>query len=317
VLRSYVECVNYFIKKGVCSNLSFHGKGFYFGLPSSYWIDGEVVLRVAFQGELGAYSESAVYSFFGESVEVKPCESFADVFESVKTGGVEYGVVPIENSIEGSVNRTYDLFLEYDLKVCGEVVLRISHCLIAHQGTKLDQIKTVYSHPQALAQCRKFLEEHKLEAISTFDTAGSVKMIKEERLMNSAAIASGRAAEIYNMTILAREIEDIKNNSTRFFVLRKQDSPYSGQDKTSIIFATKSIPGALYQVLKEFADRNINLTKIESRPTKRTPWEYHFYLDFQGHRTEKQCLDALEAIKDKTIFVKILGSYKQAKKPKS
>jgi chorismate mutase/prephenate dehydratase len=247
-------------------------------------------LRVTFQGELGAYSESAVYSFFSPSAEVKPCESFAEVFESVKSGAVNYGVVPIENSIEGSVNRTYDLFLEYDLKVCGEIILRISHCLIAHQGTELDQIKTVYSHPQALAQCRKFLEEHKLKAISTFDTAGSVKMIKEEKLMDAAAIASERAAEIYNMTILAREIEDAKNNSTRFFVLNKQDSPYSGKDKTSIIFATKSIPGALYQVLKEFADRNINLTKIESRPTKRTPWEYHF-------------------------FVKILGSYKAAKKP--
>ena len=276
---------------------------------------GEEELKVAFQGELGAYSESAVYSFFGQSVDVKPCKNFGNVFESVKTGDVNYGVVPIENSIEGSVNRTYDLFLEYDLKVCGEIIIRISHCLIAHKGTKLDQIKTVYSHPQALAQCRKFLEQHKLKAISTFDTAGSVKMIKEEKLMDAAAIASERAAEIYNMTILAREIEDIKNNSTRFFVLNKQDSPYSGEDKTSIIFATKSIPGALYQVLKEFADRKINLTKIESRPTKHTPREYHFHLDFEGHRTEKQCQDALKSIKNKTIFVKILGSYKTAKKP--
>lgn len=246
---------------------------------------------------------------------MKPCESFAQVFESVKTGDVKHGVVPIENSIEGSVNRTYDLFLEYDLKVCGEIILRISHCLIAHQGTKLNQIKTVYSHPQALAQCRKFLEKYNLRAISTFDTAGSVKMIKEEKLVEAAAIASERAAQIYNMTILEREIEDIKNNSTRFFVLNKQDSHYSGQDKTSIIFATKSIPGALYRVLKEFAGRNINLTKIESRPTKRTPWEYHFYLDFEGHRTEKQCQEALEGIRDKTLFVKILGSYKAAKKP--
>jgi chorismate mutase/prephenate dehydratase len=271
-------------------------------------------LRVAFQGELGAYSESAVYSFFGQSVDVKPCKNFGEVFESVKTGDVNYGVVPIENSIEGSVNRTYDLFLEYDLKVCGEIILRISHCLIAHKGTSIDQIKTVYSHPQALAQCRKFLEQHKLKAISTFDTAGSVKMIKEEKLMDAAAIASERAAQIYEMTILAKEIEDIKNNSTRFFVLDKQDSSYSGEDKTSIIFAAKSVPGALYQVLKEFADRNINLTKIESRPTKSTPWEYHFYLDFEGHRTEIKCQQALNSIRDKTIFVKILGSYKAANK---
>lgn len=273
------------------------------------------VLRIAFQGELGAYSEMAVYSFFGESVEVKPCKSFDEVFENVKTGNVDYGVVPIENSIEGSVNRTYDLFLEYDLKVCGEIIIRISHCLIAHEGTKIDQIKTVYSHPQALAQCRKFLEQHKLRAISTFDTAGSVKMIKEEKMTNAAAIASERAAIIYNMTILKKEIEDTKNNSTRFFVLDKKDSPYSGMDKTSIIFAEKSVPGALYLVLKEFADRNINLTKIESRPTKSTPWEYHFYLDFEGHRTEAKCQQALEAIKDKTVFIKILGSYKAANKP--
>ena len=271
-------------------------------------------LKIAFQGELGAYSESAVYSFFDQSVTVKPCKSFDEVFESVKTGDVDYGVVPIENSIEGSVNRTYDLFLEYDLKVCGEIIIRISHCLIANKCTSIDSIKTVYSHPQALAQCRKFLEQHQLEAISNFDTAGSVKMIKEKQLMDAAAIASERAAQIYDMTILAKEIEDVKNNSTRFFVLDKQDSSYSGEDKTSIIFAAKSIPGALHKVLKEFADRNINLTKIESRPTKQTPWEYHFYLDFEGHRTETKCQQALERIKDKISFIKILGSYKAAQK---
>ena len=272
-------------------------------------------MRVAFQGELGAYSEMAVYSFFGEDVKVKPCKSFDEVFEKVKTKKVDRGVVPIENSIEGSVNRTYDLFLEYDLNVCGEIIIRISHCLITHKDTSINQIKTVYSHPQALAQCRKFLEQNKLRAVSNFDTAGSVKMIKEEELIDAAAIASERAAQIYEMTILAREIEDIKNNSTRFFVLDKQDSPYSGEDKTSIIFATKSIPGALFKILGDFADLNINLTKIESRPTKQTPWEYHFYLDFEGHRTEKQSQEALRRIKDKTLFVKILGSYKAANKP--
>jgi len=139
-------------------------------------------------------------------------------------------------------------------------------------------------------------------------------MIKEENMTNAAAIASERAAQIYDMTILAREIEDVKNNSTRFFVLDKQDSPYSGEDKTSIIFTTKSIPGALYKILGEFANRDINLTKIESRPTKQTPWEYHFYLDFEGHRTETKRQEALDSIKDKTVFVKILGSYRSANK---
>jgi len=269
-------------------------------------------VKVAFQGEIGAYSESAIYSFFGPSAGVKPCKNLSDVFESVKKEETLYGVVPIENSIEGSVNQTYDLFLEYDLKVYGEIVLKISHCLIAHPGIRLNFIKTVYSHPQALAQCRKFLEQLGCRVISTFDTAGSVKVIKEERLMDAGAIASERTAEIYRMNILAREIGDTPNNYTRFFVLAKQDSPYSGEDKTSIIFSVKSIPGALYNVLKEFAVRNINLTKIESRPTKRTPWEYNFYLDFEGHRNEEKCREALESIKDKTLFVKILGSYKAA-----
>jgi chorismate mutase/prephenate dehydratase len=269
-------------------------------------------MKVAFQGEIGAYSESAVYSFFGSSVEVKPCRSLSCVFQSVKKEETIYGVVPIENSIEGSVNQTYDLFLDYNLKVCGEIILKITHCLIAHPGTQLDSIKTVYSHPQALAQCRKFLEQLGCRLISTFDTAGSVKMIRNERLTDAAAIAGERAAEIYGMSTLAKEIGDTRNNYTRFFVLSKQDSPYSGEDKTSIIFSVKSIPGALSLVLKEFAVRNLNLTKIESRPTKRTPWEYNFYLDFEGHRNEGKSREALRSIKDKTVFLKILGSYKAA-----
>ena len=269
-------------------------------------------MKVAFQGEIGAYSESAIYFFFGSSVEVKPCRNLSDVFESVKKEETRYGVVPIENSIEGSVNRTYDLFLEYDIKVCGEIVLKIAHCLITHPGTQLDSIKAVYSHPQALAQCRNFLEELGCRLISTFDTAGSVKMIKEEGLMDAGAIASNRAAEIYSMKILAKEIGDTPNNCTRFFVLSKQDLPHSDGNKTSMIFSVKSIPGTLYAVLKEFAARDINLTKIESRPTKRTPWEYNFYLDFDGHRNEERCRKALESIRDKTLFVKILGSYKAA-----
>jgi chorismate mutase/prephenate dehydratase len=271
-------------------------------------------MKVAFQGERGAYSESAVYFFFGSSAEVKPCKSLSEVFESVKKEKTRHGVVPIENSIEGSVNQTYDLFLEYDLKVCGEIILKIAHCLIAHPGTQLDSIKTVYSHPQALAQCRNFLEQLGCRLISTFDTAGSVKMIKEEGMMDAGAIASKRAAEIYSMKILAKEIGDTPNNYTRFFVLSKQDTPHSDGNKTSIIFSVKSIPGTLHAVLKEFATREINLTKIESRPTKRTPWEYNFYLDFDGHRNEEKCREALESIRDKTLFVKILGSYKAALK---
>ncbi len=269
-------------------------------------------MRVAFQGEKGAYSESAVYSFFGSATEIKPCRELSEVFERVKKGEIEYGVVPIENSLEGSVNQTYDLFLEHDLQVCGEIVLRIVHCLIAHPGTSSDSVKTVYSHPQALAQCKRFLERLGCKLIPAFDTAGSVRMIKEEGLRDAAAIASEIAAEIYGMDVLAKEIEDSPNNYTRFFVLSKHDSPYSGEDKTSIIFSAKNIPGALYEVLEEFAKRRIDLTKIESRPTKKTPWEYNFYLDFKGHRNEEKCRQALTSIQDKTLFIKILGSYKAA-----
>lgn len=269
-------------------------------------------MQVAFQGERGAYSESAVYAYFGPTAEVKPCRYLSDVFIQVENGETDFGVVPIENSIEGSVTQTYDLFLTFDLKVCGEVIIKVVHCLIAHAGKNIDEIKTVYSHPQALAQCRKFLEKLNCKIIPAFDTAGSVKMIKDERMLDAAAIASERAAKIYDMAVIAKEIGDSPNNYTRFFVLAKDDAPYTGKDKTSIIFSIKSYPGSLYKVLGEFAKRNINLSKIESRPTKQTPWEYNFYLDFEGHKTEKQCKEALEAIKDKTNFVKILGSYKAA-----
>jgi chorismate mutase/prephenate dehydratase len=269
-------------------------------------------MRVAFQGEKGAYSESAVYAFFGQSVDIKPCRNLSDVFESVEKGETEYGVVPIENSIEGSVNQTYDLFLTHNLKVCGEVIQKLDHCLIANPNTKLESIKVVYSHPQALAQCGNFLERLGCDVVPTYDTAGSVKMMKEKKLKDAGAIASERAAKIYEMKILARNIADNPNNYTRFFALSKNDSPPTGRDKTSIIFSVKHVPGSLYRALEEFAKRNISLTKIESRPTKRTPWEYNFYLDFEGHRQEEKCLEALRELEKSTVFVRILGSYPRA-----
>ena len=265
--------------------------------------------NVAFQGEPGAYSESAVYQFFGSKTQVKPCRDFQDVFESVKKQEVQAGVVPVENSLEGSVNQNYDLFFNYDLKVCGEVIVKVEHCLIVNPGTNINQIKSVYSHPQALAQCRSYLEKARWEIIPTYDTAGSVKIIKEQKLTNAAAIASERAAELYGMQILARDIADNKENFTRFFVLSNEDSPATGKDKTSIIFSAKHEPGSLYHALGEFAKRNINLTRIESRPTKKTAWEYNFYLDFEGHRTDPNCSEALKALEKYATFIKILGSY--------
>ncbi len=269
-------------------------------------------VKVAFQGEVGAYSESAVYEYFGSSAQPIPCKRFSDVFENVEKGKTDFGVVPIENSIEGSVTQVYDLFLKYDLKVRGEIVLKIVHCLIANPGVKLNEIKVIFSHPQALGQCRNFLEQLNCELISTYDTAGSVKMIKEQKIIDAAAIASERAAKIYNMEVLAKGIADNPNNYTRFFVLSKFDAPPTGNDKTSIIFSTRHVPGALYRALGEFALRGINLTKIESRPTRQKPWEYNFYLDFEGHRSEPRCAEALEGLKSNALFVKILGSYPKA-----
>jgi chorismate mutase/prephenate dehydratase len=266
-------------------------------------------MKITYQGEAGAYSEMAVYKFFGSKAEPVPCKDFRDVFESVKNGEVSNGVVPIENSIEGSVNQNYDLFLAYDLNVCGEIAVKLSHVLITNPQTKFEDIKNVYSHPQAIGQCRKYLEKHNWEAISAYDTAGSVKTIREKQLYTAAAIASEKAADLYSMKIVARDIADNPSNYTRFLVLSHEDALPTGDDKTSIIFSAKHAPGSLYHALGEFASRNINLTRIESRPTKTTAWQYNFYLDFEGHKTEKRCTEALQTLEKYATFVKILGSY--------
>jgi len=270
-------------------------------------------VAVAFQGEPGAYTEEAAYRFFGKSTESRPYESLDEVFEAVEVGGIPFAVVPVENSLEGSITRAYDLLLDSPLMICGETELRISHCLIAATGASLDSIKMVYSHPQALGQCRSFLKHLNCELIPASDTAGSVRMIKKEGLKDCAAVASAGAAEIYGMKIIAREIEDNPHNFTRFFILSKEDSPPTGNDKTSIVFSLKHKPGALYDCLREFASRNINLTKLESRPTRHQPWEYNFYMDVAGHRQEEDVSEALKHLEEHSIFVKILGSYPRAR----
>lgn len=268
---------------------------------------------VAFQGELGAYSEEAAVRFFGAGVQVKPCERLEDVFRAVEKDDAQFGIAPIENSLEGSISKTYDLLLDSGLKVCGEIELKVSHCLIANPGATLDSIKRIYSHPQALGQCRAFIKHLNCELIPTYDTAGSVKMIKEKRITDGAAIASTRAAEIYRMKIINCGIEDNPNNFTRFFILAKEDAPPSGNDKTSVVFSVKHKPGALFSFLEELAVKNINLTKIESRPTRQKPWEYNFYLDFEGHREDRVPKETLEKLQDYAIFIKVLGSYPRAK----
>ena len=270
-------------------------------------------VEIAFHGEAGAYGEEAAFRFFGPSMMIRPRESLEEVFKSVERGEVQFGVVPIENSLEGIISRVYDLMLDSSLRVCGEIELRVIHCLIANQGAGLDTIKRIYSHPQALAQCRSFLKHLNCELIPTENTATSVRMVKEKGTTDDAAIASSRAAEIYEMKVIAQEIEDNPNNFTRFFILSKEDSPPSGDDKTSIAFSTKDVPGALYESLRAFASRNINLTKLESRPTKQKPWEYNFYLDFEKHRDDKVAREALDVLEKSSIFVKVLGSYPRAR----
>ena len=271
-----------------------------------------VVNKVAFQGERGAYSELAVIHFFPASAPI-PVRSFQEVIETLSSGLCDYAVVPIENSIEGSVNEVYDLLLQSNLYIVGETYQRIHHCLIAIKGIDVGSLREVYSHPQALAQCRQYINEKKLASVPVYDTAGAVKMIKEGQYKRAAAIASKRAAEIYGMEILDVGIEDRKSNFTRFYVLSREsaNTKPSGNDRTSIIFSVKHAPGSLVNILSEFARREINLTKIESRPTKETPWEYNFFTDFEGHILDSKVKDVLNVIESKTAFVKVLGSYKK------
>jgi prephenate dehydratase len=259
----------------------------------------------------------ATLQYFPNAVELMPLKSFQDVFYAAESGGVDFAVVPVENSIEGSVNEVYDLLLQTKkMGVTGEVYQRVRHCLIANKGARKNAIKQAYSHPQALAQCREYLQKHRMELMPAYDTAGAVKMIKESGTTDSAAIASRRAAELFDMQILDEGIEDRKNNYTRFLVLSpkkaKSRKPGHYYYKTSMIFSVKHIPGALFGILGEFAIRKINLTKVESRPTKETPWEYNFYVDLEGHSGDKAVKDALRSIKAKTSYIKILGSYKRA-----
>ena len=267
-------------------------------------------IKVAFQGEPGAYSEEAAYNYFGNDIETIGYETFDEVFSAVERRKVDYGIIPMENSIEGTVRKGYELFLVYNVKPFAEVIQRIRHCLISLPQESLKSIKVVYSHPQALGQCSKFLERHKYKITPFYDTAGSIKMIKEKNLKHSAGIASERAAKIYGMKVLKKGIENNHENYTRFLIIAKDvKTEPTGNDKTSLIFGLKHVPGSLFRALKVFADRNINLTKIESIPIVGKPWEYNFFLDFEGHLKDKKVASAIEELKDKTTFLKIIGSY--------
>ena len=266
--------------------------------------------HVSFQGERGAYSEAAAKSFFNEDVKTIPFSTFTEILENTSKDITEYAVLPVENSLEGSVGESYDLLYSTDLNATGEIYHRIEHCLIGLG--KMEEVDTVYSHPQALGQCRKFIQENNMKIIPTYDTAGSVKIIQELNEKKCACIASKTAAVIYNMPIITKNIADNLNNYTRFLILSKKESAETGKDKTSIIFSIKHEPGSLYRIIENFNKNNVNLTKIESRPTKANVWEYNFHVDFEGHQKDIKVLEMLNKIKEETLFMKILGSYPSA-----
>ena len=266
-------------------------------------------MKVAFQGERGAYSEEAVMAHWGEAAEPLPRPYLPDVFDAVEKGYADLGLVAVENSIEGSIVRTFDLLNERTLKAQGETVLRIVHCLIANPGVEAGDVKRVYSHPQALGQSREYLERNRLEPVGAYDTAGSVKMIKEQGLMDAAAIASQRAAEVYGMNVLEKGIETHKENYTRFLVIGRDEPEPTGIDKTSLAFVVEHSPGTLVKALNALSTRGINLCKIESRPLVGTPWEYIFFIDLHGHVKDPKVAKAFEELRGQTRYIKHLGSY--------
>ncbi|MFH0922186.1 MAG: prephenate dehydratase [Fibrobacterota bacterium] len=266
---------------------------------------------IAFQGEPGAFSELAAFRFFNGKVRPAPRGKFEEVFKAVLSGTCDFGIVPIENSLSGSIHENYDLLLKYPVWISGEVKLRISHCLIANPGVRLRDVRKVYSHPVALSQCRGFLKKLKnAEPLAYYDTAGSVKFVRDSGLLDSAAIASQQAADDYGMNVLSKRVEDNEKNFTRFFILTRKAVRPKGDCKTSVVFALKNMPGALYKSLSVFAIQDIDLHKIESRPILGSPWKYIFYLDFEGDIFTRSTRRAVEHLKEITAYLKILGSYR-------
>jgi prephenate dehydratase len=266
-------------------------------------------MKIAYQGEPGAFSEAAARRVDADA-DLVPCRSFEEVFDGVQAGTSAYGVLPIENSIGGSIHRNYDLLLEHDLPIVAEVELPVVHHLLALPGTTLAGLKRVYSHPQGLAQCERFLRTLAgVEIIATYDTAGSAKMIADGQLMDAAAIASARAGEVFGLASLAASVQDFDDNITRFLVVGQQPIRNAVPDKTSIVFALPNEPGSLFKALSVFALRGIDLTKLESRPIPGRPWEYLFYVDLAAARDEVACTRALAHLGEFAPMLRTLGSY--------
>jgi prephenate dehydratase len=276
---------------------------------------------VAFQGEPGAFSQRAILQLFPSPVTIFPCQRFDQVFKALDRGRVAAAVIPIENTLHGSVHENYDHLLNYRFEIAAETNVRIVHHLIAAPGVAFRDVKRVFSHPVALNQCLDFFAANPaIERVPFYDTAGSVKMVVEENLQDSAAVASDLAAELYGARILRRGIEDDRRNFTRFFLLRKPGAksalktatPQVKEFKTSLVFTTRNIPGALFRALSAFALRDLNLTKIESRPLRGRPWEYLFYLDLIGHVRDPNVAKALGHLEEIADLLRVLGSYPRA-----
>jgi prephenate dehydratase len=265
-------------------------------------------VRLAYQGEPGAYSEAAALVFGGADAETLPCKTFDEVFEAVEKRKATHGVVPLENSIGGTIHRNYDLLLEHDLLITGEVELDVVHCLQALPGTKLSDVKIVYSHPQALAQCERYLRDLGVTVEAVYDTAGGAKLVSEQKLAGAAALASRRAAEVFGLDVLQEAVQDYEYNITRFAIVGGS-APADG-DKTTIVFSLPSTPGALFKALSVFALRDINLTKLESRPLRGSPWEYLFYVELDARRDDLICARAIMHLAEFAKWTRVLGTYK-------
>ena len=276
--------------------------------------------RIAFQGERGAFSEEAARKLLGREITLLPCARFEDVFRRLKEGRATGAVVPIENTLAGSVHENYDHLQRFDLPIVAETSVRIVHNLIVQKDVKFSAIRRVYSHPVALNQCLDFFSENPhIERIPFYDTAGSVKMITEEGFTDAGAIASRVAAELYDARILKKSIEDDRQNFTRFFLLRRpkdsrrlpRNAAAGAPWKTSLVFTTRNVPGALFRALAAFALRDVSLAKIESRPLRGRPWEYLFYLDFLGRIDSPEVRNALDHLAELADYLRILGCYPQ------
>lgn len=269
-------------------------------------------VRIAYQGVEGAFSEEAA-ARFAPGAETVGLPTFEEAFAAAASGACDYACLPVENSIAGSINQTYDLLTDSVLNVVGEQVVRVHHNLLVKPGTRLADVRRVYSHPQALAQCQRFIREHGLEAVTDFDTAGAAKLLAANGGEGRAAIASRRAAERYGLEVLAERIEDLPFNYTRFFVLGAAEPPAPrGPSKSSLVLATRHRPGDLVACLEVFPQHDINMTKLESRPRRDKPWSYLFYVDIEGHIDEPNVAAAMTALMRKAAFVKFLGSYAAA-----